>query len=45
MGYYWWTAIWSYVYDPEMKKVGQAQCIAYQGLCAAGVAGYLLGLF
>lgn len=43
-GYYFWTAIWSYVYDPEMKKVGQAQCLAYQGVCAAGVAGFLLGL-
>ena len=45
VGYYHWTPIWSYVYNPEMKKVGQAQCLAYQGVCAAGVAGYLLGLF
>jgi len=45
VGYYFWTAIWSYVYDPNMKKVGQAQCLAYQGVCAAGIAGYLLGLF
>lgn len=45
VGYYIWTPVWSYVYDPKMKKVGQAQCIAYQGVCAAGVAGYLLGLF
>lgn len=44
VGYFTWTAIWSYVYDPEMKKVGQAQCLAYQGVCAAGVAGFLLGL-
>lgn len=44
VGYYFWTAIWSYVYDPQMKKVGQAQCLAYQGVCAAGIAGYLLGL-
>lgn len=44
VGFYFWTAIWSYVYDPKMKKVGQAQCLAYQGVCAAGVAGYLLGL-
>lgn len=44
VGFYFWTPIWSYVYDPKMKKVGQAQCIAYQGVCAAGVAGYLLGL-
>jgi hypothetical protein len=45
VGYYAWTAIWSYVYDDKMKKVGQAQCIAYQGVCAAGIAGYLLGLY
>lgn len=44
VGYYYWTPIWSYVYDPKMKKVGQAQCLAYQGVCAAGVAGFLLGL-
>jgi hypothetical protein len=44
VGYYFWTPVWSYVYDPKMKKVGQAQCLAYQGVCAAGVAGYLLGL-
>ncbi len=44
VGYYFWTPIWCYVYDPGMKKVGQAQCLAYQGVCAAGVAGYLLGL-
>lgn len=44
VGYYFWTPIWSYVYDPKMKKLGQAQCLAYQGVCAAGVAGYLLGL-
>lgn len=45
IGYYNWTPIWSYVYDTKMKKVGQAQCIAYQGVCAAGVAGFLLGLY
>jgi len=44
VGYYYWTPIWSYVYNPEMKKLGQAQCLAYQGVCAAGIAGYLLGL-
>lgn len=44
VGYYFWTPIWSYVYDPQMNKVGQAQCLAYQGVCAAGVAGFLLGL-
>jgi hypothetical protein len=45
VGYYNWTAIWSYVYDASLKKVGQAQCLAYQGVCAAGIAGYLLGLY
>jgi hypothetical protein len=44
VGYYFWTPIWSYVYDPKMKKVGEAMCLAYQGVCAAGIAGYLLGL-
>lgn len=45
VGYYYWTPIWSYAYDPRMKKVGQAQCLAYQGVCAAGIAGFLLGLY
>lgn len=44
-GFYFWSPIWSFVYDKKMKHVGKAQCIAYQGLCAAGVAGFLLGLF
>lgn len=44
LGFYYWTPIWSYVYDKSMTKVGQAQCLAYQGVCAAGIAGYLLGL-
>ena len=44
VGYYAHTPTWSYVYTPARKKVGQAQCLAYQGVCAAGVAGYLLGL-
>jgi hypothetical protein len=44
VGHYQWTPIWSYVYDKQMKKVGQAQCLAYQGVCAAGIAGFLLGL-
>jgi len=44
VGYYYWTPTWSYVYDPEMKKAGEARCLAYQGVCAAAIAGYLLGL-
>jgi hypothetical protein len=45
VGYYMWTPTWSYVYDEKLKKVGQAQCLAYQGVCAAGIAGFLLGLY
>ena len=45
VGFYQWTPIWSYVYDKSQKKMGKAQCLAYQGICAAGVAGYLLGLY
>lgn len=45
VGFYRWTPIWSYVYDKQLKKVGRAQCLAYQGVCAAGVAGFLLGLY
>ncbi len=45
LGYYNWSAIWSVVYDPKLRPMGRAQCIAYQGVCAAGVAGFLLGLY
>ena len=45
VGYYNWTPIWAYVYGPNLEKMGSAQCLAYQGVCAAAVAGYLLGLF
>ena len=45
IGFFQWTPIWSYVYDKSVKKMGKAQCLAYQGVCAAGVAGYLLGLY
>lgn len=44
IGYYYWTPTFSYVYDPRMKKMGEARCLAYQGVCAAAIAGYLLGL-
>ena len=44
VGYYFWTPTFSYVYDPKMKKVGEARCLAYQGVCAAAIAGFLLGL-
>lgn len=45
IGYYQWTPIWSYIYDKDLKKLGKAQCLAYQGVCAAAVAGYLSGLY
>jgi hypothetical protein len=44
VGYFYWTPTFSYVYDSKMKKVGEARCLAYQGVCAAAVAGFLLGL-
>jgi hypothetical protein len=44
VGFYFWTPTFSYVYDPQMKKVGEARCLAYQGVCAAAIAGFLLGL-
>ncbi len=39
-----WTTFWVYVYTPEGEKLGQARCIAFRGICAAGVASYLTGL-
>ena len=45
VGYYDWTPIWSYVFDKKMARLGKAQCLAYQGVCAAGVAAYLLKLY
>lgn len=39
-----WTTFWVYVYTPEGEKLGQARCISFRGICAAGVASYLTGL-
>ena len=39
-----WTTFWVYVYTPEGEKLGQAHCISFRGICAAGVASYLTGL-
>ncbi len=44
-GTYVWTPTWSFVYDPEGKRVGKVKCIAWPRVCAAGVGSYLLGLF
>ena len=39
-----WTSFWVYVYSTNGKQLGKAKCIAFRGICAAGVAGYLSGL-
>ena len=44
VGHYDWTTFWSYVYSPSGKKLGKAKCIAFRGICAAGIASYLTGL-
>ena len=45
LAHYDWTTFWSYVYTPEGTKLGEAKCIAFRGICAAGIASYLTGLF
>lgn len=40
-----WTSFWVYVYGRDGKALGKAKCLAFRGVCAAGVAGYLSGLF
>ena len=35
---------WSYVYAPDGTKIGEAKCIAFRGICSAGIASYLTGL-
>ncbi|MGK5094495.1 hypothetical protein WDW89_21085 [Deltaproteobacteria bacterium TL4] len=45
IGYFDWTTFWVYAYSRTGKKLGQAKCIAFRGICATGVAGYLTGLF
>ena len=44
LAHYDWTSFWSYVYAPDGTKIGEAKCIAFRGICAAGIASYLSGL-
>ena len=44
LAHYDWTSFWSYVYAPNGTKIGEAKCIAFRGICAAGIASYLTGL-
>ena len=44
IGHYDWTTFWSYVYAPDGTKLGKAKCIAFRGVCAAGIASFLTGL-
>ena len=44
LAHYDWTTFWSYVYAPDGTKIGKAKCIAFRGICAAGIASYLTGI-
>ena len=44
IGHYDWTPFWSYAYAPDGTKLGKAKCIAFRGICAAGIASFLTGL-
>ena len=44
LAHYDWTSFWSYVYAPDGTKIGEAKCIAFRGICSAGIASYLTGL-
>jgi len=44
IGHYDWTTFWSYVYAQDGTKLGKAKCIAFRGICAAGIASFLTGL-
>ena len=44
LAHYDWTTFWSYVFAPDGTKIGEAKCIAFRGICAAGIASYLTGL-
>ena len=44
IGHYDWTTFWSYVYAPDGTKLGKAKCIAFRGICSAGIASFLTGL-
>ena len=44
LGHYDWTSFWSYAYKPNGEKLGKAKCIAFRGICSAGIATYLTKL-
>ena len=44
LAHYDWSTFWSYVYAPDGTKIGEAKCIAFRGICSAGIASYLTGL-
>ena len=44
LAHYDWATFWSYVYTPDGTKIGEAKCIAFRGICSAGIASYLTGL-
>ena len=44
LAHYDWTTFWTYVYAPDGTKIGEAKCIAFRGICDAGIATYLTGL-
>ena len=44
LAHYDWTTFWSYVYAPDGTKLGKAKCIAFRGICSAGIASFLTGL-
>ena len=44
IGHYDWTTFLSYVYTQDGTKLGKAKCIAFRGICAAGIASFLTGL-
>jgi len=44
IGHYDWTTFWSYIYAPDGTKLGKAKCIAFRGICSAGIASFLTGL-
>ena len=44
LAHYDWTPFRSDVYAPDGTKIGEAKCIAFRGICSAGIASYLTGL-
>ena len=43
IAHYDWTTFWSYVYASDGTKLGEAKCIAFRGICSAGIASFLIG--